>query len=429
MTMDHSRSKPEWGDDSLPRSFEEYMTEALDKGWWNRPSDDPPQVLIECGGNMLRRTRGGKKALLDTLWPKLKKIVTIDFRMSQTALYADYVLPAAQHYEKIGFGIPTPHVLMLNLSDQSVKPAGEAKSEWDIYLELVQLFVERGKARGMSEYKLNGGEDKRVLDELVDRFTMSGYYRADDGGFDQDKLNDEGIRDSVLVGTLPDGTTLDSLRESGPVRFIDFGTSSLATAQESPIEPDKTHVPFRNHIEKGHPFPTYARRAQFYIDHEWFMEANEHLPTHKPNPNAGGEYPLGITSGHNRWSIHAMNQANEVILGTHRGEPNIMVNPDDARERGVADDDLVRVFNDVSDFKVRIKIAPNVMPGQVISYNGWAGTQYTDWSGENEVEPGMVKWIGFAGGYGHLNYLPTEWQPVPVSRWTRCDFEKIAEKD
>ena len=417
---------PEWGDESLPRTFNEYMKEALDKGWWDEPSKDPPQVLIECGGNMLRRTRGGKTALLDTLWPKLKKIVTIDFRMSQTALYADYVLPAAQHYEKIGFSIPTPHVMNLNLSDKAVKPAGEAKNEWDIYLALVEKFVERAAARGLKEYKTYGG-DSRVIEELVSRFTMGGYYKDEEGTFDEEKLIDEGVRDSVLVGTLPMGTTLDSVRDSGPVRFIDFGVTGMGSAQASPIEKDKTHVPFRNHTESGHPFPTYARRAQFFIDHEWFMEAGEQLPTHKPDPKAGGDYPLGMTSGHNRWSIHTMNQANSVILGTHRGEPNMMVNPDDATERGVEDDDLVRVYNDVGEFKVRVKVAAIVKPGQVVSYNGWAGSQYKDWSGANEMEPGMVKWIGFAGGYGHLNFFPTEWQPVPVSRWTRCEFEKIVD--
>lgn len=415
---------PGWGDDSLPRGFDDYLQEALDKGWCKEPPKDPPQVLIECGGNMLRRTRGGKTALLNTLWPKLKMIVTVDFRISQTALYADYVLPAAQHYEKIAFSIPTPHVMNLNLSDQSVKPAGEAKNEWDIFHALLQLIVDRGKARGLSEYELFDGEH-RILDEMLDKYNMSGYYTQEDGTFDTEKLQDEAIRDTVLAGNLPFGTDLNTLREKGHVRFTDLGITPMASAQASTIEPDKTFVPFRNHTELGHPFPTYARRAQFYIDHDWFLEANEHLPTYKPNPKQGGDYPLGISSGHNRWSIHTMNQANEVILGTHRGEPSIMINPDDARERGVDDDDLVRVFNDVGEFKVRVIVAPNVKPGQLISYNGWAGFQYTDWSGENEAEPGMVKWIGFAGGYGHLNFMPNEWQPVPASRWTRCEFELV----
>lgn len=420
---DQRFNNPEWGDSSLPRTFEDYMNEAMESGNWARHPQDPPQVLIECGGNMLRRTRGGKTALLDTLWPKLEKIVTIDFRINQTALYADYVLPAAQHYEKIGFSIPTPHVLNLNLSDKAAEPAGEAKEEFEIYLLLLKKFVERGQARGITEYETWTGQ-KKVLSEMFDKFTMNGYYTTEDGHFDNEKLKDEGIRDSALAGTLPFGTTLETLRQKGHERFIDFGIAPMAAAQASPIEKNKTHVPFRNHTESGHPFPTYARRAQFYIDHPWFMEANEQLPTYKPNPKQGGDYPLGLTSGHNRWSIHTMNQANQVILGTHRGEPNIMVNPDDARARGVADDDLVRVFNDVGEFRVRAKLAPNVKPGQIVSYNGWAGFQYPGWSGENEVEPGMVKWIGFASGYGHINHMPNEWQPVPASRWTRCDFEK-----
>ena len=110
-----------------------------------------------------------------------------------------------------------------------------------------------------------------------------------------------------------------------------------------------------------------ARRAQFYIDHEWFLESGEALPTHKPNPSMGGNYPLGLTSGHNRWSVHSMNHMNKTVLGTHRGQPNVMVNPNDAKARGVGDDDLIRVYNDVSSFTSRAKIAPNVKPGRITS--------------------------------------------------------------
>ncbi len=414
----------DWGDESMARTFDEYFEEALAKGWWDgmdRPRPEAaPRVLIECGGNMLRRTRGGKTALLPTLWPKLKMIVTIDFRISQTALYADYVLPAAQHYEKVGFHIPTPHLMNLTFSDKAAEPAGEARNEWDIYNALLEKLAERAAARGLTEYTDTAGGKRRYAD-LARIYSMDGFL------LDEDRLADEQIRDSALAGTLPMGTNLRTLRQKGFVRFIDWGLSPMAVAQASQILPNETHTPFRDHTERGDPFPTYARRAQFYIDHPWFLEAKEELPTHKPNPKMGGNYPLGITSGHNRWSIHAMNQANKVILGTHRGEPNVIVNPDDAAARGVKDDDLIRIFNDVSSFTSRAKVAPNVRPGQIISYNGWDGFQYTDWSGENEVEPGMVKWIGFAGGYGHLQHLGTEWQPVPTSRWSRCDFEKATE--
>ncbi|MBE7519019.1 MAG: molybdopterin-dependent oxidoreductase [Thermoflexaceae bacterium] len=414
-------NRKEWGDTTLPRSFDDYYNEAMEKGWWEgilKPGpDQPPRVLFEATGDMLRRSRGGKKTLVENLWPRLKAIVVIDFRLSETAMYGDYFLPAAQHYEKIASGMPTPHVLNFTLSDRATEPYGESKVEWDILAGLIEKIAEVAAGRGLVEYTGGNGATRKYSD-LRNAFSLDGYYN------DQDKRWDEIIRDTALAGTLPMGTTLQSMREKGHVRFTDWGLAPLSLSQASPLEPNKTHVPFRNHVEKGDPFPTYSRRAQFYIDHEWWLESGEELPTYKPNPKMGGDYPLGLTSGHNRWSIHTMNQANKVILDTHRGEPHVMVNTDDAKARGVKDDDLVRVFNDVGSFLVRAKVAPNVKPGQIISYNGWAPFQYKNWDGENEIEPGMVKWNGWAGGYGQLRYYQQHWQPIPSSRWTRCDFEK-----
>lgn len=415
-------NKKGWGDDSLPRSFDEYFEEALANGWWDgmdrHPDGDPPQVLIESSGDMLRRSRGGKKAWLDSAWPELKMIVSLDFRFSETALYGDYFLPVAQHYEKIGFGMSSPHSMNYVLADKAAEPPGEARNEWDIYGAIVGKIAEVAARRGLTEYTATNGVVRKYAD-LLKAYSMDGYYD------DLDTRFDETIRDTALAGTIPAGTTLQSMREDGHIRFVDWGLTPLTLSQASPLEPNKTHVPFRDHTEKGDPFPTYARRAQFYIDHPWFLEANEELPVHKPNPGMGGDYPLGMSSGHNRWSIHTMNQANEVILGTHRGEPHAVINPGDAEARGVADDDLIRIFNDVGSFSVRAKIAPNVKPGQIISYNGWAANQYKDWDGENEIEPGMVKWNGWAGGYGHIQYIAMHWQPIPSSRWTRCDFERV----
>ncbi|NUQ56871.1 MAG: molybdopterin-dependent oxidoreductase, partial [Dehalococcoidia bacterium] len=390
-------NRKEWGDTSLPRSFDDYYNEAMEKGWWEgilKPgADQPPRVLFEATGDMLRRSRGGKKTLVENLWPKLKAIVVIDFRLSETAMYGDYFLPAAQHYEKITSGMPTPHVLNFTLGDRATEPYGESKVEWDILAGLIQKVAEVAAKRGLVEYTGGNGATRNYAD-LPNAFSLDGYYN------DQDKRWDEVIRDTALAGTLPMGTNLQAMREKGHVRFTDWGLAPLSLSQASPLEPNKTHVPFRNHVEKGEPFPTFARRAQFYIDHEWWLESGEELPTYKPNPKMGGEYPLGMTSGHNRWSIHTMNQANKVILDTHRGEPHVMVSSEDASARGVKDDDLVRVFNDVGSFLVRAKVAPNVKPGQIISYNGWAPFQYKNWDGENEIEPGMVKWNGWAGGYG-----------------------------
>ena len=71
---------------------------------------------------------------------------------------------------------------------------------------------------------------------------------------------------------------------------------------------------------------------------------------HKDHPKMGGDYPFQMTSGHNRWSIHSMNITNRIMQETHRGRPHLVMNTDDAKARGIEDDEVVRVFNDVGSF-------------------------------------------------------------------------------
>ena len=195
--------------------------------------------------------------------------------------------------------------------------------------------------------------------------------------------------------------------------------------QATDAEPGKPYTSLQWHTEKRIPYPTLTRRAQFYIDHPWFLEAGEELPTHKENPKMGGDYPLVLTSGHNRWSIHSMNITNRMLLQTHRGRPHLVMNTREAGARGIEDGEEVRVYNDVGDFLVPVKLSPSVMPGQVICYNGWDPYQFREWRGPMDLEPGMVKWLHLAGGYGHLRYWPIQWQPTPVDRAVRVDVEKV----
>ncbi len=419
-------NRKEWQDPSMKRTFDEYLQEALDKGWWERGptlawQDITPRVLIESGGNLLRRQRGGQNMLLEHLWPKLKMIVSIDFRINTTGLHSDYILPAAQHYEKIGQSMPSVHHLNTVLIDKAVEPPDEAKSDWDIGVMLVEKIEERAKARGMKEFTTWDGQ-AGSLEGLVDRVTLGGRVR------DEVARMDEVIRDDVAYGILPEGTTLETLRERGTVRWIGWGLTGHGLAQASTIRPDEVHNPFRWHTEEKLPYPTLTRRAQFYIDHEWFLEAGEELPVHKENPNHGGDLPLRLTSGHNRWSIHSMNMTNNIIQNTHRGVPFLFISPKDARERGIENGQEVRLFNDAGSVFISVKISPSVRPGQVILYNGFEPYQHREWYSQADVEPGMVKWLHMAGGYGHLNYWPVQWQPVPADRAVRVEVEKVVEK-
>jgi DMSO reductase family type II enzyme molybdopterin subunit len=414
-------NRPEWSDPAIGAAFDQRAREALDKGWWRgveRPSaETPPRVLVEVGGNFLRRMRGGQTLLLENLWPKLKMVVTVDWRMHTTAMWSDVFLPVAMSYEKVSFHIPTPHIMNLTFSDAAVAPPGEAKPEWEIVHLLAQKLEERASARGLAECRDGRGGVHR-LDKLVEAFTLGGAFaRPED-------VADEWVRDTAALGNLPEGTNLEMMREKGFVRFIDFGVVPFTLAQASDLRPDETHNPYRWHTERKVPYPTLTRRAQFYIDHDWFLQAGEELPVHKPNPKMGGDHPLVLTSGHSRWSIHSGNVVNRLMLATHQGRPSVLLNPRDAGARQIEDGQEIRVFNDISSFVAAAKLSPSVRPGQLIVYNGWEPYMFPNWQDPACIEPGMVKWLSLAGGYGHLRYWLMQYQPIPIDRGIAVDVAR-----
>jgi DMSO reductase family type II enzyme molybdopterin subunit len=412
-------------DPGMPRSFDALLQEAADKGWWEGSlprlwQDLEPRVLIEAGGNLLRRQRGGQGVLLEHLWPKLRMIVSIDTRLHTTGLYSDYVLPAAQHGEKLQHSMPSVHHLNFVLADRAVPPAGESLPDHEIGVRLLEKIEECAARRGLSEFRDAKGR-VRSLRGLAAAATLSGALRDEETRFD------EIVRDNAVYGVLPRGTTLASLRDKGAIRFSGWGIVGHGASQAASLRPDEVHSPLRWHTEEKVPYDTLTRRAQFYIDHDWFLEAGEALPTHKESPGHGGPgRRFQLTSGHNRWSIHSMNMTNRTLLNTHRGEPFAFLNDQDAAELGIDNGARIAITSDVGEIEVSAKLTPACRPGQVILYNGFEPFMHPNWRGQSELEPGQMKWLGLAGGYGHLAYRAFSWQPVPTDRAVRVDVRRLA---
>ncbi|MBL4869992.1 MAG: nitrate reductase subunit alpha [Robiginitomaculum sp.] len=72
---------------------------------------------------------------------KLDLVITLDFRMSTTAVYSDIVLPAATWYEKNDLNTSDMHPFIHPLS-RAVDPAWESRSDWDIFKGLSKKFSE-----------------------------------------------------------------------------------------------------------------------------------------------------------------------------------------------------------------------------------------------------------------------------------------------
>jgi len=408
-----ARSDPSWGR-SLPRPIEDYVSESYERRWQREPPATAPRVLFVAGSNLLRRIRSAD-LLLENLWPKLDLVVTTEIRMSTTALWSDILLPAASSYEKDD--VPNWLTLLspyLHITQAAVAPLGESKVEWEIHALLARSIQARARARGVHGFLDRNGDLQR-LDDFYDRFT-------DGGRFSEDKQTDliaEVVRKTSFVDA-----SFDTLRGTGYRRVTGIGGHPINLGNATDVMPDAPVVNRGWRTADPAPWPTLTRRIQFYIDHPFYLELGEELPTHKEPPRPGGEHPLVLTGGHTRWSIHGSWRNLDLMLQLQRGEAAAFVAWEDARSRGIADEDRIRVFNDVGEFVVRARVSHAVRPGTVVLYHAWEDHQFPGGRGYRNVLPSPLNPIELAGGYTHLRPAPASLQPGQSDRETRVDIAR-----
>jgi DMSO reductase family type II enzyme molybdopterin subunit len=408
---------PRYGDTSAPRPTKDYLREALDKKWFPvlPPPGRAPQVILSIFGNVLRHSRNNTQ-LRDTLWPKVKLAVDVNFRMSETGRYADIILPAAYWYEKSDLKYLVSFIPYVHLGDRAAPPRGEAKPEWEIFAKLAEAIAREARQRNLPAYT-DIGDVQRDAGQLDAAFTDSGRFGA---------TEDEKAMEFILsYSSVTKNVSLADLRNAGATRFKSTGMPGGTAGYYSDYSETEPLVPHQWFTQKKQRWPTLTGRQQFYIDHPWFLECGEALPTHKPPPNAGGTYPLVLSGGHTRWSIHSTWRDHRPLLRLQRGEPVVYLSERDATERDIKDNDFVRLRNDLGAFVLRAKIARYVRPGQVLVYHAWEPYQFRDGRSDHAIIPSPFKPTALVGNYGHLHWGYAHWEPNQVDRDTRVEVERV----
>jgi DMSO reductase family type II enzyme molybdopterin subunit len=420
-------SRRQYNDPSLPRDVRQYVEEAIEKGWqpvWPRPPKRP-RFFYFSGPNPLRRWPLNH-IIRESLWQQVDTIVCCDFRLSSSALWADYVLPAAGWYEKPGIKYTQSYIPYVVVGDQAVEPLYDSKPEWDIVMLLAKKIQEQARKRGVSVFQDAWGR-QRNLATLYDDLTAQGTYREGPEG--QVKALDYILRFSPL--TRASGLGEDAWGEAaqrGMVRIKKVPPVAIASFLGSMFSDFTDQRPinqFEWFIKHKEPWPTLTGRQQFYIDHPWFLEAGEAFACHKEPLPAGGPFPLRISGGHDRWSIHAIFAPDETLMRLQRGEPVVYLSIQDAQRRGIADHDRVRVYNEVGEFVARAKVSPCVQPGQVIIYHSREPYQFPRWLNQNTVTATPIKVTNMVGDYGHLQYRMAYYSPNHIPKEAAVEVEKV----
>ena len=381
---------------------------SINNGWLPDYSKTPWKMAFMAGHNAANWRASGTR-FRETLLAKIETIVTMTPDMSVTAMYSDYVLPVAQHYERHDFVMEgrTPYIQVL---DQAVPPLGESEDDWSIMARFARAISAKAAARKLPLVQdvLHGKPIEHDYSKVNELFTLNGKIQSTKDIIQFLIDNSEGIPK----------ISFEELQQRGFVRGDD--SADVQFGEKSPY----SYEVLASTRDKK-PYATLTGRQQFYFDHDWFLSEGEALPVHV-DPLAVKGYTLRLTMGHARHGIHSMWRDDAFLLSLQRGEPDIYVNPDDAKRRGVKDGDLIRTFNSLGSFIAMAHVSSSMQPGQMFMFHGWDPMMFRGRQNFGAAIPtaGLLKPTSLVGNYGHIGYRAPEYVPNQTYHDHTVDFEK-----
>jgi anaerobic selenocysteine-containing dehydrogenase len=245
--------------------------------------------------------------------------VVVDHFLTDTAAYADILLPAAMATEQADLLIAYGH-LYIAWNEPAVPPPGECLSTSEIFRRLARTM-------GLQEPSL----------------------------YD----SDEAVARQVLASGHPSlaGITLEALKDRGWMR----------------LNHPEPFVPFA----RG--FPSPSGKLEFVSERmagaglDPVAGYTPGLETSQRDTALARAYPLALVTPANHFFLNSI-FANRREQLRRTGEPTVLIHPDDARARRIVEGGRVRVANGRGSFLARASVTGSVRRGVVASTKGrWPG--------------------------------------------------------
>jgi anaerobic selenocysteine-containing dehydrogenase len=255
--------------------------------------------------------------------------VVLEHFQTDTADYADILLPATTQLEHVDAHLAYGHLYMM-ANNAAIAPLGESKPNTEIFRLLA-------KAMGYTD---------PVFDETDDELAAQAFNKQD-------------------------------------ARAVHFDWESLKRTGWS-----KLNMPDAPFAHGG--FPTPSGKCEFYSE---AMQADglDPLPSYianyesvASNPGLAQKYPLAMISPPARNFLNST-FVNVQSLRATEGEPRLDIHPLDAAARGIGDKEMVRIFNDRGSFVARARVTPKARAGLVVGLSIWWKKLSSDGKNANEV--------------------------------------------
>ncbi len=211
-----------------------------------------------------------------------------------------------------------------------------------------------------------------------------------------------------------------------PRRFISTPVWSGLVSENRP------YAPYTLNVEHGVPWRTLSGRQSLYLDHPYYGEFHEGLPTFKGKLNPAildeteGETGLilNFLTPHGKWSIHSTYSDNLRMLTLSRGGPVVWLNHEDAASAGIEDNEAIEVFNANGVVVSRAVVSSRIPRGAAIMYHAPERTLNVKKSRKSGKRGGVhnslsrirLKPTLMLGGYAQFSYYFNYWGPTGVNR-------------
>lgn len=281
--------------------------------------------------------------------------VVADHFVSDTAAYADIVLPAAMAAEMDDMMFSWGH-LYFTLNQKAIDPPGEALSNSEIFRRLA-------KTMGFTEPEF-ARSDREMIEMYIDWSApqMQGIDMAYflQHGFARLKLGDPATRTPHKEGNFK--------TPSGKCELL------LKDARNFVAPPFRQMYNDRQGGEPIDPLPGY-------------------VPPFEEKEGDRGKYPLNIVAPKSHGFLNSC-YANEAKKIHGQGEQFVLINPKDAADRGIEEGARVRVYNDRGAYEAVAQVTDDVNAGLVVSTLGY-------WRTLNPVGTANSVAASRFGGMGH----------------------------
>ena len=303
------------------------------------PGDDRLRALLVNAGNPVLSFPNGTR--LEQALQSLDLLVGVDLYINETNQYADFILPATTFFERADmpvFSITTMPRPAMHYTPAVIEPVGESREEQQIFMELARRM---GLPNPMAMTLL----PEELWEEHQDSDQLSLLDRAMRLGMFGDQFGDR-----------PGGLSIDLLREH----------------------------PHGLKIEDFDAYPEWRRHARhpdgklvLWSDTIAGDMARLRREGLRLKPQGGQLRLFGRRSVRNINSW--MHNVGDLVKGD-AGSPALLMNPVDASDRGIEDDQLVTVAGKHRAVNCTVKITPEVVRGSVCYPHGWGHGGASNWS-------------------------------------------------